>query len=146
MSDNAFLAPVVAAISREVEVFVLDPDSEPVQPADILVLATTPSGTRSFHPETTSRLIRESGASSVLQLWGDLDRDEMGKGRHLGKPPESAEQGHQGVGMEEAGFEPVVRLQVAGLAAVLHRDSGPESAQFGLGQRHVEELRHDVSW
>lgn len=139
LSNNPFGPEIMSTLSRhEVGVELLSPD-KPLNDVDVVVVATTPNGvTGSFGSSLASRLVIDSAAAACVQLWGDLDRGALRAAGIELEPEQAPPPGHQGVGMEEAGFEPVIRLQVAGIAAAIHRQVPPDSPLFGLAQRHVE--------
>lgn len=143
LSDNAFGEPVLGALkARGAEAMLVDPAAASAHPPanDLVVVATTPAksaghSVTSPSPAATDFVIA-SGAFACVQLWGDVDRDRLRAAGVLIEPEEARAEGHQGIAMSEAGFEAVVRLQVAGMAAVLHASDG-DGPLDGLGQELV---------
>jgi hypothetical protein len=90
---------------------------------DLAVLCTWPekvarhNGRAGVRPERTSALVASTGAHGVVQLWGDLDRAALAAHGVEALPSDDVAPGYMGVRLDAAGFEPVVRLLVAGLAA-----------------------------
>ncbi len=135
-SDNPFADPILDTLrSLGAQAELIDPGDP--EPCDVAVIAATPvvnslSGDRSLSPAEIAELVIASGAFGCIQLWGDVDRDRLRAAGVRVEPEGEPRPGHQGIGMGEAGFEPVVRLQVAGMAAVLHV-SASEAPLRGLG-------------
>ena len=138
LSDNKFADPLLRSLRSVSEVVdLVAPGGDP-QRADVVVVAVTPPLVPGgLGPEVVTESVLSTGASRAVQLWGDLDRSALVKAGVSLEPLQSPVPGHQGIGMSEAGHEAVVRLQVAGIAAAVHREAEYGSPHFGLAQRGV---------
>lgn len=138
LADNDFEYPIARKL-REVGMEIRTMTCSTITDCDVLVLASKPEvvpGGRSAS-ELTS-LVLETRARACVNLWGDIDYSVLQSSGIELEPETQPGPGRQGIGMHESGFEPVVRLQVAGLAAVTYRDVDSDAPSFGLAQRHVE--------
>lgn len=122
LSDNAFAEPIEDALAGLGAAVAVSDPSAGAPGADLAIVAVTPRtvSPSALDPQTLSAAVVESGAFACVQLWGDLDRSVLSTAGVAIEPVVEPEQGHQGIAMSEAGFEAVVRLQVAGLAAAVH--------------------------
>jgi hypothetical protein len=145
LSDNPFGEPVLSALKAQgAEVVLVDPAAAGMgldSTADMVVVATTPAKSARNRrivqtPSDVADFVIDSRAFACVQLWGDVDIDRLIAAGVMIEPEVTPEEGHQGIAMSEAGFEPVVRLQVAGMAAALHGADGPGQL-IGLGQELV---------
>jgi hypothetical protein len=145
LSDNPFGEPVLSALKAQgAEVLLVDPAAAGMgldSTADLVVVATTPATSARNRrimqtPSEVADFVIDSGAFACVQLWGDVDTDRLRAAGVMIEPEVTPEEGHQGIAMSEAGFEAVVRLQVAGMAAALHGTDGPGQL-VGLGQELV---------
>lgn len=137
LSDNLFAQPIADAIrANGGHVTAGGIDVAGSNPADIVVVAMTPgaSAAGAADPADIAAAITASGAYGCVQVWGDIDRAKLASTDVAIEPTDEPPPGHQGVSMNAAGFEAVVRLQVAGLAAVQHRDAPETSPLHGLAQ------------
>jgi len=91
--------------------------------ADVAILAVRPpkvaaaAGGRPTTASEAAAIVAASGAYGCVQLWGDIDRIRLKSAGVAIQPAEAPLPGHMGVRLDAAGFEPVVRLLVCGLAA-----------------------------
>jgi len=136
LSDNPFGEVILDALrSLGARAERIHPD-DPVE-CDVVVVATTPAasaqgGDPLLQPAAAADLVAESGAFGCIQLWGDLDVGRLRSAGVMVEPEEEPRAGHQGIGMGDAGFEAVVRLQVGGMSAAFHA-SEPDSPIRSLG-------------
>lgn len=137
-SDNQFADPILRALTAGGATVVVANTAAPSGPeADVVIVAVTPLAARSglIEPTELSRAIVGSGAYGCVQLWGDLDRELLQRAGVAVTPTTEPPEGHQGIPMSAAGFEAVVRLQIGGMGAALHRSVASDSFLFGLAQR-----------
>lgn len=142
MSDNPFGEPVLGALrSMGAEVKLIDPRAtavDAIAACDVAVVAMTPAlSTRDrknlLNPSELSGFVIESGAFGCVRLWGDVDTGRLLAAGVMMEPEGEPRPGHQGISMGDAGFEAVVRLQVAGMGAAFHASHGGSSLR-ALGQ------------
>ncbi len=137
LSDNPFGPVIRERLDRHGSIVVELGSARDGTAVDVLVVATTPgvsvpNGTEFIDGAEAARIALATGAASCIQLWGDLDRETL-EGLTI-EPEVAPRPGYQGVPMSAAGPEPVIRLQVAGIAAVVHRFATRSSAMYGLSQ------------
>lgn len=147
LSDNLFALPISNVLrSVGAQVFVMDDSpiagtsgielaSQVTDNAgfDAVVLAITPTHMDSIGKAGESRYCNSQlgNARSLVQIWGDVDRDTLGEFRFY--PTLQPKRGHMGVLLNDIGPDAVVRLQAGGLRAaqeIIEGDSAPQSERY----------------
>ena len=102
---------------------------------DAIVVALQPAFERRIgHCEALHLATVAPPGITVIQFWGDIDR-EASKAHGLNIwPSESPPLGHMGVLLSEIGPEPIVRLQTGGLRAAEWIFRGGEAFPNGVAQ------------
>jgi len=156
VGDGPFVAPVVRALQAAgaVAVVAVVPDEAglaetppcavvaPFGPhrAHLAVACAAPAsvcaatGRTGWSAAELAHVCAATGAYGVIQLWGDLDREFLANQGVVVAPSQAPPPGHQGVPMNAAGHEAVVRLQVAGLAAAWHHRIDTQGPLAALAQ------------
>ncbi len=147
LGDAAFVAPVARALhNMNATAIAIVPDSglhggdvppcpvvtasqlaqAAVAPCELAIVCATPpsvllaTGRSGWSVGGLSAAVAQTGCYGAIQLWGDLDREQLADLGVSVRPSRPPAPGHQGVAMSAAGPEPVIRLQIAGLAAAWH--------------------------
>lgn len=118
LCDNPFAPYLVDALRRAgAEVRLADSPSALVAGAsvDALLVAMKPTGGPVLDAQAAAHVARCWPEVTVVQYWGDLDRQALS---HLNVPvwpPEAPSAGHMAVLPSALGPEPIIRLQAGGL-------------------------------
>lgn len=132
--DNSFAPPIVHALeSLGARVSLAQRCEElPRETADAVLVALRPTAAPVIGATQVPELAERTGRAPIVQLWGDVDREAMGRAGIAVWPPAAPPAGHMAVLFPEIGPEAVIRLQSGGLSAaerVLR--SGPAAAGGG---------------
>jgi len=118
--DNPFRSYIVDGLERMgayvhpaalLEELLESPDGAPFE---VLLVAVTPTG-RPVLSDDVERLVRRSPEVTVVQYWGDVDRESLHEHDVQCWPVTAPAAGHMAVLPSAIGFDPIVRLQAGGL-------------------------------
>lgn len=114
--DNAF-GPYIETGLRAAGASVESSPSLPehLEPADAIVLATTPREESALSAKEAERIAAVSPGAVLLQFFGTLDRAATAAAGIPTWPEKEPEFGHMGILPSAIGPEPIVRLQTGGL-------------------------------
>ncbi|MFC4784700.1 hypothetical protein ACT8ZV_09510 [Nocardioides sp. MAHUQ-72] len=82
---------------------------------DAILVALTPTGRPVVDASATSIIAERWPGTTVVQFWGDLDRDALRAAGVAVWPPRGPRPGHMGVLPSDIGPDAIVRLQAGGL-------------------------------
>lgn len=82
---------------------------------DAIFVARTPTADDAVDATTARRIGRSWPGATVVQFWGDLDREALAAADVGFWPPQAPPRGHMGMLASDIGPEPIVRLQCGGL-------------------------------
>jgi hypothetical protein len=84
-------------------------------PSDAILLAMMPKPHQVVGVREAATIARRHPGTTVVQFWGDMDREALTRGGVRFWPQAAPPLGHQGIMLSSIGAEPIVRLQAGGL-------------------------------
>lgn len=136
LCDNDFAPSILrsfAAIGAEIACFTGAADV-PRDDWDCVLVALHPAARPRLDAAGALALSRAAPGATVVQLWGDVEREALRDAGLPVWPPHAPRPGHMGVLLSEIGPDAVVRLQAGGLAAAALVAKGRAVAPGGLAQ------------
>jgi hypothetical protein len=119
LCDNHFapsMRQALAGAGAEVACYA-DAETLPSAEWDCVVVALRPGPEPRIDAAAAAGLARKAPGATLLQFWGDIDRDALrAQGLHAW-PPHPPQRGHMAVLLSDIGPDAVVRLQAGGLRA-----------------------------
>jgi hypothetical protein len=119
LCDNPFEDYIVAGLrgagARSVTAAATVDDLRPDHPLDALVVSLRPHGGPVLDAAAVAALADRWPGLTIIQYWGDLDRDALARVALPFWPPNPPSAGHMAVLPSAVGPDPIVRLQAGGL-------------------------------
>ena len=135
--DNDFAGPLFSGISSAGASVAQFEDVESVHPDDwdAVVVALQPKAeVRIGPPEAEHLAARVPARTTIVQFWGDMDRQALQASDLAVWPPSPPALGHMGILLSDIGPEPIVRSQTGGLRAAEWVRRGGADSPGGFAQ------------